>query len=66
MEDKVCPCCGRHCPLTNPHCERGAEYARRCADGRPADVDCQHMHHDHAGEHHMHHDHHGHHNHPHD
>ena len=24
----VCPCCGRHCNLDNPHCERGIEYAK--------------------------------------
>ncbi len=27
-EKKVCPCCGRHCDLTNPSCERGREYAK--------------------------------------
>lgn len=24
----VCPCCGRHCDLSAPSCERGEEYAR--------------------------------------
>lgn len=28
MENETCPCCGRHCPLTEPHCERGREYAK--------------------------------------
>lgn len=28
MENKICPCCGRHCSLDNPHCERGEQYAR--------------------------------------
>ena len=28
MEEEFCPCCGRHCPLTDPHCERGKEYAK--------------------------------------
>lgn len=27
-ENKFCPCCGRHCDLNEPHCERGKEYAR--------------------------------------
>lgn len=27
-ESKYCPCCGRHCDLNQPHCERGEEYAR--------------------------------------
>lgn len=25
-EIKICPCCGRHCDLNDPHCERGREY----------------------------------------
>lgn len=25
---KYCPCCGRHCDLSAPHCQRGEEYAR--------------------------------------
>jgi len=25
---KYCPCCGRHCDLSAPHCGRGEEYAR--------------------------------------
>lgn len=28
MENKICPCCGRHCSLDNPHCERWEQYAR--------------------------------------
>ena len=24
----VCPCCGKHCDLSAPNCERGEEYAR--------------------------------------
>lgn len=28
MLDHLCPCCGRHCYLDNPQCERGCEYAR--------------------------------------
>lgn len=28
MEQDICPGCGRHCDLTNPHCKRGAEYLR--------------------------------------
>lgn len=29
MENKeLCPCCGRHCDLKEPHCERGEEYIR--------------------------------------
>lgn len=28
MENKFCPCCGRHCPLSNPSCERGIAYAK--------------------------------------
>ena len=27
MEEQFCPCCGRHCLLTNPSCERGILYA---------------------------------------
>ncbi len=27
-EKKLCPCCGRHCDLSEPHCGRGKEYAR--------------------------------------
>lgn len=27
-ENNQCPCCGRHCDLNEPHCERGREYAR--------------------------------------
>lgn len=27
-EKKYCPCCGRHCDLSEPHCGRGEEYAR--------------------------------------
>lgn len=27
-EKNVCRCCGRHCDLDTPHCERGKEYAR--------------------------------------
>ncbi|MFQ9514416.1 MAG: MarR family winged helix-turn-helix transcriptional regulator [Eubacterium sp.] len=27
-EKKYCPCCGRHCDLNTPHCDRGVEYAR--------------------------------------
>lgn len=26
MLKHLCPCCGRHCYLSEPHCERGAEY----------------------------------------
>lgn len=26
MTEQFCPCCGRHCPLTNPSCERGKAY----------------------------------------
>lgn len=26
--NNVCPCCGRHCDLSNPHCGRGEEYLR--------------------------------------
>ncbi|MGN0182672.1 MAG: MarR family winged helix-turn-helix transcriptional regulator [Candidatus Ornithomonoglobus sp.] len=28
QENKYCPCCGRHCDLSEPHCERGENYAR--------------------------------------
>ena len=28
MLEHLCPCCGRHCYLDHPHCERGAEYAK--------------------------------------
>ena len=28
MEEKVCPCCGKHCDLSAPSCPRGEEYAR--------------------------------------
>ena len=28
MLKHLCPCCGRHCYLDHPHCERGAEYAK--------------------------------------
>lgn len=27
-ETKYCPCCGRHCDLSEPRCERGREYLR--------------------------------------
>lgn len=27
-KDNFCPCCGRHCELSMPKCERGAEYLR--------------------------------------
>lgn len=27
-EQNFCPCCGRHCDVSNPKCERGAEYQR--------------------------------------
>lgn len=27
-KQNFCPCCGRHCDLSNPKCERGAEYQR--------------------------------------
>ncbi len=27
-ENKLCPCCGRHCDLSAPHCDRGKEYLR--------------------------------------
>ena len=27
-EIKRCPCCGRHCDLSDPHCDRGREYLR--------------------------------------
>lgn len=27
-QTELCPCCGRHCELKNPHCERGREYLR--------------------------------------
>lgn len=27
-ENNLCPCCGRHCDLKNPHCPRGEEYLR--------------------------------------
>lgn len=28
MLKHLCPCCGRHCYLEQPNCERGAEYAK--------------------------------------
>lgn len=28
MLKHLCPCCGRHCYLEHPNCERGAEYAK--------------------------------------
>lgn len=28
MEEGLCPCCGRHCSLKDPHCGRGEEYLR--------------------------------------
>lgn len=27
-KQNFCPCCGRHCDLSSPKCERGAEYQR--------------------------------------
>ena len=27
-KEKNCPGCSRNCELSNPHCERGKEYAR--------------------------------------
>ena len=27
-ETNLCPCCGRHCDLSEPHCDRGREYLR--------------------------------------
>lgn len=27
-ERKTCPCCGRHCDLNEPHCDRGREFLR--------------------------------------
>ena len=27
-ETNICPCCGRHCDLSEPHCDRGREYLR--------------------------------------
>jgi len=27
-EQQLCPCCGRHCDLSDPHCERGIEYRK--------------------------------------
>lgn len=27
-ELNYCPCCGRHCDLSEPHCDRGREYLR--------------------------------------
>ncbi len=27
-ENNICPCCGRHCDLTKPHCDRGSAYLR--------------------------------------
>lgn len=27
-KQNICPCCGRHCDLSMPKCERGAEYRR--------------------------------------
>ena len=27
-ENSRCPCCGRHCDLQQPHCERGQEFLR--------------------------------------
>ncbi|MGN0298346.1 MAG: MarR family winged helix-turn-helix transcriptional regulator [Lachnospiraceae bacterium] len=27
-ENNYCPCCGRHCDLREPHCDRGEEYVR--------------------------------------
>lgn len=28
MLNHLCPCCGRHCYLDTPQCERGMEYAK--------------------------------------
>lgn len=28
LENNICPCCGRHCDLKEPHCKRGEEYAK--------------------------------------
>lgn len=28
VENNICPCCGRHCNLNEPHCNRGKEYIR--------------------------------------
>ncbi|MCI9078534.1 MAG: hypothetical protein HFH68_06335 [Lachnospiraceae bacterium] len=28
MEEKICPCCGRHCNLAIPGCEWGEEYKK--------------------------------------
>lgn len=27
-DNNLCPCCGRHCDLSSPRCERGKEYIR--------------------------------------
>lgn len=32
-ENKVCPCCGRHCSLEDPMCERGRRYAEKMNRG---------------------------------
>lgn len=37
MENEFCPCCGRHCPLTNPSCKRGENYAQ--SGGQPLGTD---------------------------
>ena len=54
MQEELCPCCGRHCPLTDPHCDRGREYAKTglsTEDRREAYGDTgSHEHHEHRGE----------------
>ena len=43
MSEIFCPCCGRHCPLTNPSSERGAAYAENSAtdvQNDDAEVNC--------------------------
>ncbi|MGN0479116.1 MAG: MarR family winged helix-turn-helix transcriptional regulator [Hominenteromicrobium sp.] len=50
MENTKCPCCGRHCDLSEPHCERGKEYLR-------TGVIPERRHEDHKHEGHMHEDH---------
>ena len=57
MQNEFCPCCGRHCSLNNPNCERGAEYAKtgnippRNKDGDGSDAHLGHNRREHGGEH---------------
>lgn len=51
IETNTCPCCGRHCDLSEPHCERGEEYKRTgVITERGNDSSGGHGDHDHHGQ----------------